>query len=156
MEKAILTNEKNKIIYNQEGKFDRLKILNNIFDDRKEKSISKTIKDSVKEHIGKYTYIRESGQRIYLGKDFPNEFVFSKYSQNISKETKLAKGRMVSGLLELIENATNREYTNEKKPKHIKDAKFGFYKYEIKFSFEQNQKERIYSGTLLIRKSLGI
>ena len=68
--------------------------------------------------------------------------------QNLSLTQKTAKGRTAT---ELISNVTNREYSNYKKEKHVKDAKYGFYKYDTKFSFEQNYKEQVYTGTVLIR-----
>lgn len=63
----------------------------------------------------------------------------------------MAKGRAATELKGIISNVTNREYSNYKKEKHVKDAKYGFYKYDTKFSFEQNYKEQVYTGTVLIR-----
>lgn len=152
MKKRITTNEKkSKIIYNHDGTFNRVKINTNVFVNNKNKSISRTMVDTAKKYIGKYACIVESGQRIYLGNDFPKEFAYSKYSQYLSKELKLAKGMTISGIIELIESATNRKYCNKKKSKHAKDAKYGFYKYDIFFSFVRNTKEYIYQGMILIR-----
>ena len=156
MKNNVLTKEKYKvkgakIIYNKDGTFNRVKIIDNVFKCNNGKSISNIMSYSVKKYIGNFAYIIESGQKVHLGKDFPKEFAFSKYSQNLPLEIKLAKGRISSGIIEIIENATNRKYSNEKKIKHIKDAKYGFYKYNTNFSFEYNGREQIYEGTILIR-----
>ena len=45
-------NVRYKIIYNKDGTFNRVRILNNIFENTKEKSIKKTIKD----YLIKYLY----------------------------------------------------------------------------------------------------
>lgn len=67
--------------------------------------------------------------------------------QNLSLTQKTAKERAATELKGIISNVTNREYSNYKKEKHVKDAKYVFYKYDTKFSFEQNSKEQVYTGT---------
>ena len=139
------------VIYNNDGSFNRVKITDNIFENNNNKSITRTIKDYLTEHIGEYADIIESGQRVYLGEDLPGEYAFSKSTRGLTLAQKMAKGRATTGLKEIINNATNRKYSNYKKTKHIIDAKYGFYKYDTKFSFELNGKEQTYSGTVLIR-----
>ena len=151
MEKLISTNEKiSKIIYNKDGSFNRVKILKDIFD-KKEKNMQKAIKQNIKQYIGKYSYITESGQKIYFEKDLIGEFIYSNSTKNLSMPYKLAKGRCVLALNEIIHNAKNRTWEANKKNKHRIDAKYGFYRYDTTFSFEYNGKEQIYKGILLIR-----
>ena len=145
------TNKKYSVVYNQDGSFNRVKINDNIFENNNGKSISNTIKDYLENHINEYTDIIESGQRVYLGQDLPGEYAFSKSSQKLPMAEKLAKGRASSGLKEIIENASSRNYEKNKKIKHSIDAKYGFYKYNTKFSFDYNGKEQIYEGTVVIR-----
>lgn len=145
------SNLKYSVIYNKDGSFNRVKINDNIFENTNNKSISKTIYNYLTEHINEYADIIESGQRVYLGKDLPGEYTYSKSAQSLPLPQKMAKGRAVTELKEIINNATNREYSNYKKQKHVNDAKYGFYKYDTKFSFEQNGKEQVYTGTILIR-----
>ena len=144
-------NLKYSVIYNEDGSFNRVKIDDNIFENNEGKSINNTIKDYLEGHINEYANIIESGQKVYLGKDLPSEYAFSKSSQNLPLPDKLAKGRASSGLEEIIENASNRIYEKNQKTKHNTDAKYGFYKYDTKFSFEHKGKEQIYSGTVVIR-----
>ncbi len=139
------------VVYNNDGSFNRVKITDNIFENNNNKSITKTIKDYLTQHIGEYAEIIESGQKVYLGEDLPGEYTFSKSTRGLTLAQKMAKGRATTGLKEIINNATNRKYSNYKKTKHITDAKYGFYKYDTKFSFELNGKEQTYSGTILIR-----
>ena len=138
-------------IYNSDGSFDRVKIEQNIFENSQGKSIKKTIKEYLTQHIGEYYNIIESGQKVYLGEDLPNEYSYSEYSKKLPTNKLLAKGRASSNLQEIIENANNRQWSKNKKIKHAQDAKYGFYKYDTKFSFDVNGKEQIYSGTVLIR-----
>ena len=44
-------------------------------------------------------------------------------------------------------------FVNYKKAKHVKDAKYGFYRYKIVFSIKDDVKENIYEAVVLIRNS---
>ena len=143
--------EKYSKVYNNDGTVNRIRINDNVFEGSKDKSISKTIKDYLTKHIGEVYTIIESGQKVYLGKDLPNEYAHSEYTKKLPLNKKLAKGRAVTNLNEIIESATNRTWESNKKEKHKFDAKYGFYKYNTTFSFDYSGSEKIYDGTILIR-----
>ena len=143
--------EKYSKVYNNDGTVNRIRINDNVFEGSKDKSISKTIKDYLTKHIGEVYTIIESGQKVYLGKDLPKEYAHSEYTKKLPLNKKLAKGRAVTNLNEIIESATNRTWESNKKEKHKFDAKYGFYKYNTTFSFDYNGSEKIYDGTILIR-----
>lgn len=142
---------KSKVVYNGNGTFNRVRIYDDIFDDNKGKSISKTIKEYIETNIGKIYTIIESGNKVYLGEDLPGEFAYSKSIKSLSTIDKLAKGRASCGLKEIVEHAKNRKWSSNTKKKHIIDARYGFYRYDTTFSFYHNNKEKIYDGTILIR-----
>ncbi len=146
-----LNETKFSIVYNNDGSFNRVKINQNIFENNGGKSISKTIHDYIKEHIGDIYTIIESGQKVYLGKDLPGEYAYSKSTQSLPISNKLAKGIAGYDLQEIIENVTNRKWEKSKHSSHNKDAKYGFYKYDTTFSFDYNGSEKIYTGVVLIR-----
>lgn len=146
-----LNNAKFSEIYNNDGTVNRIKINENIFENNNGKSINQTIKEYLENHIGDVYTIIESGQKIYLGKDLPGEYTYSKSAQSLPKTKKLAKGRAVTNLREIVENATNRKWQSNNKEKHNIDSKYGFYRYDTTFSFDYNGKEKIYNGTVLIR-----
>jgi hypothetical protein len=133
----------NKVVYNNDGTVNRIKTGENIFENNEGKSIEKTIKDYLKQHINEYANIIESGQKVYLGEDLPGEYVYSKNARNLSTRELLAKGRAATGIKEIIENANNRSWSKNLKEKHEEDAKYGFYTYDTTFSFDQNGKEKV-------------
>lgn len=49
---------------------------------------------------------------------------------------------------EIISNSFDRKFVNYKKAKHVKDAKYGFYRYKIVFSIIN---ENIYEAVVLVR-----
>ena len=46
----------------------------------------------------------------------------------------MAKANAAQGIPELIQVATNREFSQNTKKKHIKDAKYGWYRYNVCFA----------------------
>lgn len=116
------------------------------------------IADYIAEHIGEVYTIIESGQRVYIGKDLPNEYTHSKYTQRIANSAKQrAKNRAVSNLGEMVEIATNRRWEKTRHPNN-KDAAYGMYRYDTTFAFPvkgENGVYRAYDAELLIRNASG-
>jgi hypothetical protein len=114
------------------------------------------IADYIAEHIGEVYTIIESGQRVYIGKDLPNEYTHSKYTQRIANSAKQrAKNRAVSNLGEMVEIATNRRWEKTRHPNN-KDAAYGMYRYDTTFAFPvkgENGVYRAYDAELLIRNA---
>ena len=114
------------------------------------------IADYIAEHIGEVYTIIESGQRVYIGKDLPNEYTHSKYTQRIANSAKQrAKNRAVSNLGEMVEIATNRRWEKTRHPNN-KDAAYGMYRYDTTFAFPvkgENGVYRAYDAELLIHNA---
>lgn len=70
-----------------------------------------------------------------------------------------AKANATQGIPEMIEIATNKEYEENRKAKHNKDAKFGWYRYESRFAlpvFDENgeiERYNIFHVLMLMRHS---
>lgn len=116
----------------------------------------KVIADYIASHIGEMYTVIESGQKVYIGKDLPNEYTRSKYSQSIIQGgKKKAKNKAVSNLGEMVEIATNRRW---EKPRHSqnKDAAYGIYRYDTTFAFPVKgtpDTYRAYDAELIIRNA---
>lgn len=115
----------------------------------------------IAQHIGEVYTIIESGQKVYIGEDLPNEYLHSKYTtylRSVNPTAVRGKNRAVDGLGELIETATNRRWEKTKHTQN-KDAKFGIYRYDNSFAFpiKDNQgnisKVRAFDVELLIRNA---
>ncbi len=115
-----------------------------------------TIANYIAQNIGAVYTIIESGQRVYIGKDLPNEYTHSKYTQRIANSAKQrAKNRAVSNLGEMVEIATNRRWEKTRHPNN-KDAAYGMYRYDTTFAFPvkgENGVYRAYDAELLIRNA---
>lgn len=147
---SYLTIKEKNIIYNNDGSFNRVRITEDIFKNSNP-IINKTIKNHLKEQVGNYFKIIESGQKIHIGNDLPKEYAYSKSTRVLPNNLKITKGRMSTNLKEIIEHASSRKWEQYKHDSHKVNAKYGFYKYKIKFSIMHKNKEKIYTGNILIR-----
>lgn len=121
-----------------------------IFAGHEGESRSKVIRDFLRQHIGEYYTIIESGQRVYLGKDLPDEYTRSKYTQSANKTVKYVKGQAAQNLGELIQYAYNaRSEAARHAEKHKRDAKYGFNRYSAVFAIQNFQN--LYTADLVIR-----
>lgn len=137
--------------YNCDGSFNRLQIQDDSFNNLNYKSINKETMKNITKDKGKAYKISETNNSIFIDKKTSKEYSFSKYSQSINIIDKRVKGTLSKYLKEVINNSSNRKYVNYKKEKHLKDAKYGFYKYKITFSIINDSNEDIYEGIVLIR-----
>ena len=64
----------------------------------------------------------------------PDEYTHSNYTNILKGANAKAKANAAQGLPELIEIASEKEYADNRKEKHNKDAKFGWYSYESRFA----------------------
>lgn len=119
------------------------------------------IADFIAEHIGDVYTIIESGQKVYIGEDLPNEYTQSKYTTTVlhyNPNIIKAKKKAVANIGEIIEIATNRRWEKTKHSKK-KDAKYGMYRYDTLFGFPVKDSKgnvvraNIYKAELVIRNA---
>ena len=111
----------------------------------------------LKRFVGEFYKIEDSNETIYIGSDLPDEYVNSKYTSDLRGMTAKAKANAVQGLPELIQVASNKKIKPNRKDKHAKDAKFGWYSYESRFALpvfdEDGEIERynVFNVVMLVR-----
>ncbi len=147
------TIKESEVKYNNDGSFNRLQIDDNSYDNLDFKSINKEIMKNINSQKGLIYKIAETNNNIIIDKKTSKEYTFSNYSRRSSKENKRIKGILSRYLKEVINNSNDRKFVNYKKKKHIKDAKYGFYKYKITFSILNKGVENFYEAIVLIRNS---
>ena len=91
-------------------------------------------------------------RRSYVGKDLPGEYTRSKYTQNAGQYVKNIKNQAAQNLDEMFEIAANRRWEKNKKKKHERDAKYGWYYADTRFGVkDESGKYKMYSAELVIR-----
>ena len=65
---------------------------------------------------------------------FTDEYANSESRISLKGAVAKAKANMAQGIPELIQIATNKESSQNTKKKHEKDAKYGWYRYDVRFA----------------------
>ena len=119
------------------------------------------IANYIAEHIGEVYTIIESGQKVYIGENLPEEYTQSKYTQAVLKKNPniiKVKNRASKNLGEMIEIADNRRW-EKTRHEESKDAKYGMYRYDTRFGFPvldtrgNAVRANIFSAELVIRNA---
>ena len=91
------------------------------------------VEEYLKRFVGEEHIIEDTGDLVYIGPDLPDEYTHSNYTMLLRGANAKAKANAAQGVPELIEVAKGKEYRENTKVKHSKDAKFGWYRYESRF-----------------------
>lgn len=94
----------------------------------------KDVEQYLQRYVGDFYIIASDQQKIYIGKDLPDEYAHSKYTAGLKGATAKSKANAVQVLPELIEMSENRTYIENHEKKHNKDAKYGWYRYDARFA----------------------
>ena len=113
------------------------------------------VEEYLRQYLGEFYSIAETGDIVYIGTDLPDEYAGSNYTKHI-KGT-VAKANAAQAIPEIIEIATSKTEEENKKKKHSRNAKNGWYRYDTRFALpvygESGEVERynVFSVRLLIR-----
>ncbi|MCM1186290.1 MAG: hypothetical protein NC251_06640 [Lachnoclostridium sp.] len=92
------------------------------------------VENYLKKYIGNSVEIIDTGDVVYIGADFPDEFTHSKDTRMLRGANMYAKANAASIIKEMIMLATNKTFTENYAQKHNTDAKFGWYRYDTHFA----------------------
>lgn len=120
------------IILEPNGK--KIVLINDIRFKCKKKEDWKEVEEYLKEYIGEFYEIEETSDKVFISSNFPDEYVSSESRLALKGAVAKAKANAVQGIPGLIRIATNKEYSENTKQKHNKDAKYGWYRYDVRFA----------------------
>lgn len=107
-------------------------------------------------YVDELVEIVETGDIVYLGKDFPDEYAGSQYTRRTKGARAKAKANAAQGIREMVEIASDKRFRENWKEKHSSDAANGWYYYTTRFAmpvYNNNVKTEnynIYSGCLVV------
>lgn len=90
-------------------------------------------------------------------KDVPDEYANSNYTHRLKGASAKAKANAAQGLPEMIKIATGKHFEKNRKDKHNRDAKYGWYRYESRFAlpvFDENggiERYNVFHVLMLMR-----
>ncbi len=115
------------------------------------------VKEYLKQYVGDFYTMADSQDVVFIGSDLPDEFTGSKYTNSLKGANAKAKANAAQGIPELIESAIGRHFRENQNEKHIRDAKYGWYRYDSRFALpvyaENGEVERynVFHASMLIR-----
>ena len=115
--------------------------------------------DDVRKYLSRYdghvVKVKETGDSIMIGSHFAAEYCGSRYTNSLRGMLVKAKANASQVIVQLVENASNRRWVENKDNRHCNDAKGGWYRYDVYFSipveFSEKIATNIYKGTLIVR-----
>ena len=111
----------------------------------------------LRQYVGDFYQIAETDDIVYIGTDLPNEYYGSNYTKHIKGTIAKAKANAAQAIPEMIEIATSKTYEDNRKNKHSRHAKNGWYRYDTRFAlpvYSENgviERYNVFSARLLIR-----
>ena len=111
----------------------------------------------LKQYIGEAHIIESTNDMVYIGTDLPEEYAHSNYTNTLKGANAKAKANATQGIPEMLMIADEREYEKNRKIKHIKDAKYGWYSYVTRFAlpvYEETgdiERYNVFRAILLVR-----
>ena len=109
------------------------------------------------QYVGEFYQIEACNKMVYIGADLPDEFTHSNYTRILKGANAKAKANAAQGLPELLKIAANEVYKDNRKEKHRKDAKYGWYSYDSRFAlpvFGDNgeiERYNVFNVVMLVR-----
>ena len=143
------------IITDPEGK--KIVLINDIRFKGKTRKEWGEIENYLKEYIGKYSEIADTSEKIYIGADFPDEFVHGKDKIILKGPNLKAKANASQAICELIQIAQNKTVSMDFNEKHKNKAKYGWYRYDARLAlpvyneYGEIQRYNIYKMRMLVR-----
>jgi hypothetical protein len=111
----------------------------------------------LKQYVGEARIIKSTNDMVYIGADLPEEYAHSNYTNTLKGANAKAKANAAQGIPEIIMIADEKEYEENRKNKHNRDAKYGWYRYKSKFALpvfgETGEIERynVFSVVIVVR-----
>ena len=116
----------------------------------------------LRQYVGEFYQIEDCNKMIYIGSDLPDEYTHSNYTRILKGANAKVKANAAQGLPELLKIATNEVYEDNRKEKHSKDAKYGWYSYDSRFALpvfsDDGEIERynVFNVAMLVRHTSSV
>ncbi|MBR6223217.1 MAG: hypothetical protein IKQ71_07250 [Lachnospiraceae bacterium] len=118
----------------------------------------KEIEKYLREYVGEFYEIGETCEKVFISKDFPDEFANSESRMALKGAVAKAKANASQAIPELIQIAANPIFSENTKTKHQSDAKYGWYRYTVRFALPvyndktgELERYNIFRSTMLVR-----
>ena len=144
--KKMIENRNVNIITDADGK--KLVLINDIRFKGKRQIDWDDVKQYLEGYVGDYYEIAENAEHIFIGSELPEEYTESESRKSLMGANAKAKANAATAIPELIQIASNPAFEENRKEKHNKNAKFGWYRYDVRFALP------VYDENVLVRYNI--
>ena len=143
------------IVYDADG--NKVVIINDIIFKGKKAIKWNDVQKYLRQYVGQIYTITKTEEMVYIGTDLPDEYAGSNYTKHLKGTVAKAKANAAQAIPEMIEIASSKEVEENKKSKHARFAKNGWYRYDTRFALPVYDKSgeieryNIFYARLLIR-----
>lgn len=115
------------------------------------------VEEYLKQYVGESHIIESTSDMVYIGDDLPDEYTHSVYTRILKGSNAKAKANAAQGIPEMLVIANEKEYEENRKEKHSRDARYGWYSYVTRFALpvygEKGDIERynVFRAIMLVR-----
>ena len=115
------------------------------------------VKEYLFEYVGDVYEIASTKDLVYIGTDLPDEYTGSEYTEGLRGGNAKAKANATQGIPELLSIATGKFYRENTAKKHLRDAKYGWYRFDSRFALPvfaadgKVERYNLYHASMLIR-----
>ena len=93
----------------------------------------KQVREYLKDYVDAVYEIAETKDIIYIGSDLSDEYTGSRYTYKLMGTLAKTKANVAQGIPELLETAGNKRFMENRDPRHIRNARYGWYRYDAYF-----------------------
>lgn len=117
----------------------------------------KEVEDYLKQYIGHAYVNKESKKKIYITREFADEYSNSNYTKKLRGAYAKIKANIIQILPEIIQKSYAMRHQSNYKEKHKKDAYNGWYRYTALIEipiFDTNREkinQNLYTCTILVK-----
>ena len=118
------------------------------------------VEQYLKQYVGEAHIIKSTNDMVYIGSDLPDEYTHSNYTKILKGANAKAKANAVQGIPEMLMIANEKEFESNRKDKHLKDAKYGWYSYVTRFAlpvYDENgdiERYNVFRAIVLVRHAV--
>ena len=113
------------------------------------------VEQYLKRYIGQEYVVKAYGDVVHIPSGFPDEYSESDYTKKLRGALAKAKANAAQVIGEMLENAENRRWVENKDIKHEKEANMGWYRYDIGFTIpvehDGESRRNGYWATAIVR-----
>ncbi len=144
--KEMIENRNVNIITDANGK--KLVLINDIRFKGKRQIDWDDVKQYLEGYVGDYYEIAENAEHIFIGNELPEEYTELESRKRLMGANAKAKANAATAIPELIQIASNPAFEENRKEKHNKNVKYGWYRYDVRFALP------VYEENVLVRYNI--